>query len=152
MNEQLSEEPIFCGLERSELCSSPWTWEITSSWTCSLHGQEWAVQVSPSHITPIIITRTVRHYQITTGAPLSGLWPGSCLGSVWPYRRFLWSLFTFFCFTFLINFKWHMILGEAVKHESNENQSCKRQNDTNNNLLFGTEYYWCQVHWWPWSL
>lgn len=30
-----------------------------------------------------------------------------------------------------------MILGEAIKRESNEHQSCKRQNDTNNNLLFG---------------
>ena len=33
--------------------------------------REQGVQVSQSHITPIIITRTVKLYQITTGAPLS---------------------------------------------------------------------------------
>lgn len=42
-----------------------------------MRGQK--VQVSLTHITAIIITRTVRHYQITTGVPLSCFMSGSCL-------------------------------------------------------------------------
>lgn len=50
--------------------------------------REQRVQVSPSHITPIVIIWTVR---ITTGAPLSGFWSQSLLVV---FKRFLcFSLF-----------------------------------------------------------
>lgn len=64
--------------------------------------REQGVQVSSSHITPITVTRTVRLYQITTGAPLSCFWSESCLAvnlDVFPK-----------VFTFLIHFRDHKII------------------------------------------
>lgn len=67
--------------------------------------REQGVQACPSHITPIIIIWTVRHYEITTGAPLSSF----------ESRNALLILTLPVVFIVLTDFKCHVIIETRVR-------------------------------------
>lgn len=95
--------------------------------------REQGVQVSAFYIPHIITTQTFRHYLITTGAPLSGFYSGSCL------VVFLFPVF----FTFLIDFN-------VTTCEKQQNTNQMNNNEFQKYLYLyissiKTDSSWCQI-------
>lgn len=128
MNEQFSEDFIFCGAERSVPHHEPE--RLLAAGHVVYMGKREQSKF------PQLILLLSSSLGLSDTTKLQQVLPclASGLGVVWAvFGRTDTSCGFHFSNQFQTTYD---NIGEAVKHESNEHQSCKRQNDTNNNLSY----------------